>query len=690
MIKDEYLIQVRYHYHKLVEAFDSSIVHMQIVAHQDDDFLFMNPDIQNDISQKLGTITIYVTAGEANGADPCKNQNIEVARQKHATARQRAIKATYAQMANPKLTPLEADNAAWIRELITPDLGVQWPHTVERYTLKDFPQIRLIFMNLREAGEDPQQGQTLWNMLSNHNLQTNTIVPSCGSYAQCSNSPNCNPNTPWQNYKQADIVNVLSRLIQMYQPHVIRTLDPQPFQKLGSDNLCPGGGLYDVCFDNLDHTAVSRYVNQALASYHGPNSSGRSTVVYYKGYSFINYPRNLGSEAYKSKHLAGEAYRLSIPGDPYYSNEIYDPYYRVVYERYPGGTKWLMKANNGRLVAINVQNRQVKFWYEKAVGGSWQGPVSLDSREPVAPHVTLIKRKDGRLQIFAMQLPLGMERESPVPPYQEIITSVQNGMSMSFGAWQSLGSPDKNQFNGVPTALAAGNGDIFVFAKNSLGNISYTYFSKNKWSSWETINPQAKDIMDGITAVTRHDGVIEIFATSRTGEIQHYIQAGTSFVPSSDLGFITSASSPTVAKNQNNRLQIFYREIVTEEPEKYGRVLTSWVGENGKWTNPTVLYGDAGVGPIAVVRHDRTGHLMIFQRNSWGGISTTQQQNPNSNFQLQWNLRGGLFDEYPTAATDNLGRAVFMAKGADGKLYFQRQTSTNIIGNYEQWLIAGH
>jgi hypothetical protein len=42
-------------------------VHMQIVAHEDDDFLFMNPDIQNDIDQGLGIVTVYVTAGEANG-----------------------------------------------------------------------------------------------------------------------------------------------------------------------------------------------------------------------------------------------------------------------------------------------------------------------------------------------------------------------------------------------------------------------------------------------------------------------------------------------------------------------------------------------------------------------------------------------------------------------------------------------
>jgi GlcNAc-PI de-N-acetylase len=671
-------------------AEDQSI-QMQIVAHEDDDFLFMNPDIQSAIDQGLGIVTVYVTAGEANGAGKCfEAGEFEAARDEHANARQRAVKAAYAKMANPSLTPSEADNAAWTRELIVPDVGVPWPHTVERYTLNASPNIRLIFMNLREDGEDPRGGPTIGQMFSDPALQTNTIIPSCGEYGSCEHSPSCQPDVPWQNYTRSELIKVLSELINLYQPEVIRTLDPEPFQKPGTGNICPGGGSYDVCFDNLDHTAVARYVDEVLASYHGPNGSGRNTVIHYKGYSFINYPRNIGVEAYGFKRGAGEAYRLSRPGDPYYSDQIYDAYYRVVYERYPSGTKWLERANNGRLVAVNVQDREVKLWYENKFGPAWTGPIRLRSGGPIAPQVTLLKRADGRLQIFAMRLPLGMEHDPAVPPYQEIITAKQIGHRMAFGAWKSIGAPDTGQFNSVPTAAVDGAGRIFVFARNSSGYAAYTYRAKGVWSPWTRMDSSLQDLMDGIAAITRNDGVIEVFATSRTGQILHYVQSGTSFTSPPGFAFTGAASAPTAVKNKDGRLEIFYREAVTGDPAKYGRVMTAWVDASGQWTGPSVLYGDAGVGPVAAIQRSGSGHIMVFERNSWDGISTTRQVAPNDIFILQWNLRGGRLIEYPAAATDNHGRVVFMVKGPDNRLYFQRETSENAIGNFGDWIVAGN
>src|SRR2546428_9321619 len=36
---------------------------MQIVAHQDDDTLFMNPDLRNGLKADWGSTTVYLTAG---------------------------------------------------------------------------------------------------------------------------------------------------------------------------------------------------------------------------------------------------------------------------------------------------------------------------------------------------------------------------------------------------------------------------------------------------------------------------------------------------------------------------------------------------------------------------------------------------------------------------------------------------
>jgi hypothetical protein len=199
------------------------------------------------------------------------------------------------------------------------------------------------------------------------------------------------------------------------------------------------------------------------------------------------------------------------------------------------------------------------------------------------------------------------------------------------------------------------------------------------------------DIMDGIAAITRNDGVIEVFATSRTGQILHYVQSGPSFTSPPGFAFTGAASAPTAAKNKDGRLQIFYREAVPgDAPAKYGRVLTAWVGASGQWTGPTVLYGDAGVGPIAAMQRGGSGHIMVFERNSWDGISTTRQVAPNDVFILQWNLRGGHLIEYPAAATDKHGRVVFMVKGSDNRLYFQREASAHAIGNFGDWITAGN
>ncbi len=174
---------------------------MQIVAHEDDDILFMNPDLENNFQVGVGMITVYLTAGEANGAPG-------MCRDTFATARQHGIQAAYARMASRgRIRPIPN---VWTRELIVPDIGVPWPHTVERYTLAGLPRIQLIFMNIRDDGDPEPPLHATSFMFSDPTYVTNTIVPSCGPLATCVHSPSCGPDVPWQNYTHADVVNVLS------------------------------------------------------------------------------------------------------------------------------------------------------------------------------------------------------------------------------------------------------------------------------------------------------------------------------------------------------------------------------------------------------------------------------------------------------------------------------------------------
>src|SRR5262249_11355048 len=158
-----------------------------------------------------------------DGDERCAD--ISASQAEHAHDRQRAVQAAYAQMANPTWDPAHADSASWYRELIVPDPGTAWPHTVERYTLLNNPGITLIFMNLRADGDDankyhpasnPSGSATIGQMFDDHSLVTDTVVPSCGAAGSCVRSPSCAPDVPWQNYTHDQLATVLGNLIAMY------------------------------------------------------------------------------------------------------------------------------------------------------------------------------------------------------------------------------------------------------------------------------------------------------------------------------------------------------------------------------------------------------------------------------------------------------------------------------------------
>jgi hypothetical protein len=109
---------------------------MNIVAHQDDDILFMNPDILHPIQEGSSVLTVYVTAGDAIGlgAD-------------YMLKREKAARAAYASM-----VALPQTDSSW-----TP---VQIPFTglttikVDRLNRPaGLPPIYLVFLRLPATSE---------------------------------------------------------------------------------------------------------------------------------------------------------------------------------------------------------------------------------------------------------------------------------------------------------------------------------------------------------------------------------------------------------------------------------------------------------------------------------------------------------------------------------------------------------
>src|SRR5262249_7704886 len=145
---------------------------------------------------------------------------------------------------------------------------------VERFTLKDRPNVQLVFLNLH----DGQLGDVYDN-----GLVDSTVVPSGA------------PVTQSYRYTKADMTEVLLTIINAYRPSVLRYQDTLP------DSRYTG--------DHADHYATARFVTDALARY-----TGTVAEVSYRDYNINDTARNLTDAAVAGKsHLYTDVY---APYDP--------------------------------------------------------------------------------------------------------------------------------------------------------------------------------------------------------------------------------------------------------------------------------------------------------------------------------------------------------------------------------------
>jgi LmbE family N-acetylglucosaminyl deacetylase len=649
---------------------------MQIIAHQDDDLFFMNPDIRNMIAAGYGSVTVYLTAGEANGSYD-RTQSREL----FAASRQEGEREAYTAMVG-----LPNEPGTWDRSV----LAVRDGNLVEIDTLIAMPQIKLVFMNLPDGGDElPENIYGLYRLYAGVVSSLTTIVPT-GT-----------PITQAYVYSRESLLGSLSDLIEMFHPFVVRTLDPHPRQKGSFDGPCGEVPPLDfVSFDNSDHTHTARFVNLVLAAYLGPGGKGHTSVLHYVGLSVGQHQGNLGEVEYAWKRGTVDAYKKWDSSLRQLEN-CYLGLFGATYERYPGNTTWMVRQPSGRLVAVAVENRNVVFWAERSAGGAWIGPTSIGGG-PVAPHVAIGRRLDGRLQIFALRLPLEQEQAfQDGAPIQEIITSTQTSPgALSFGPWEGLGNPDRGacadphycRWTGLPAVAPNADGRLQVFLRNGGGGVSTKWeLVGGGWSDWLDMGG-GPDIIDGLAAITSIGGRIEVFGTTRLGRIAHWYQIAPNEIFAFDETFpqpgaeVTSATSPPTATfNADGRLEVFYRVRGT------ARVHTAYQeAVDGSWsTNLVDLEGDAGLGPIAAFLHESGGLITIFERNAYGGVSGTAQIGPNNVFDLEWDDFGGLIPGLPTAAIDFEGKTVLATVGINGNLYIRRQVSANPQDPFEPWTEVG-
>lgn len=220
-----------------------------VVAHTDDDLLFLNPTLQRDIRSKTCVNTVYVTAGDAG------------LRANYWQNRERGAQAAYALMA---AVPDE-----WEQGTVT-------SRGVIMRTLRANPHVHLVFMRLpdgmpRGAGTKSTNYQSLKRLWTG-DLDSVTAVDGGATYSK------------------DELVQTLADLMAATRPATVRTLDYV--------------GTYQDT-DHSDHHTVGYLTRAASARYRAPH-----TLVSYQGYPVASRKANVPKSDAKAKLEVFNTYAL--------------------------------------------------------------------------------------------------------------------------------------------------------------------------------------------------------------------------------------------------------------------------------------------------------------------------------------------------------------------------------------------
>jgi putative flippase GtrA/LmbE family N-acetylglucosaminyl deacetylase len=223
---------------------------LQIVAHEDDDLLFMNPDLLHSIQQGNCVTTVYVTAGDAGSS------------KFYWLARERGSEAAYSELSGAAPT--------WNEQSIK--LANQQFVTLAQPT--DYPQLSLLFVHLPD-GKPDGSGFTISGQESLAKLAAGSI-PSIRSVDEQSV------------YSRSALVDALATIIGVYQPAEIRTQLPYNHSTMFSDHS--------------DHMTAGQLATEAYYKYIVKHPA--THLAYYTGYPIREQAANVEADDLSAKQQA--------------------------------------------------------------------------------------------------------------------------------------------------------------------------------------------------------------------------------------------------------------------------------------------------------------------------------------------------------------------------------------------------
>ncbi|MGB7964368.1 MAG: PIG-L family deacetylase, partial [Propionicimonas sp.] len=221
---------------------------LHVVAHPDDDLLFMSPDLLHDLQSGRCVRSVFLTSGDGGGP-------LAVGQTREA-----GIEAAYAQMAGVA--------NSWT----TSDAEVAG-RSIRMVTLAAVPQVSLVFLRLPDGNSGDGGGFAAYEYQSLSRLWD-------GEISQVSAIDGS------ETYTRSSLTSTLTELISDLAPAVVRT------QNFAS-----------AAYDHPDHHVAAAFVREAHAVY----PQGR-TLLAYEGYSSADHPVNVTGDDLAGKRAALAAY----------------------------------------------------------------------------------------------------------------------------------------------------------------------------------------------------------------------------------------------------------------------------------------------------------------------------------------------------------------------------------------------
>ncbi|MEB3371841.1 PIG-L family deacetylase [Saccharopolyspora mangrovi] len=316
--------------------------HAQVVAHPDDDLLFMNPDLAEGLRSGRPTTGIFLTAGEADVPDKAG----------YSAARQEGTRAAYAQMVRK---PND-----WSRGTMPVGHG----RLAEVDTLRADPDVKLVFLNLPEDANSQQGRHALTRLRQEPSLTVTTTVPAGAAV----------PHP--QSFDRRAVVEALTALLDAFQPTVVRLQDDQPDGRYQPN----WAGVHN----HPDHVAGAALAEEAVAA-HRP-AAFSPVVQTYRDYNVADTPASLSDV---EKRSTREAFTAYAGHDVLATGAIYRSWSDNSAYRWPRRGRWAAWGEGGAVQAFAVRAHGLARW-TRAPHGVWSGPELLPLPEPLRPQLTVL------------------------------------------------------------------------------------------------------------------------------------------------------------------------------------------------------------------------------------------------------------------------------------------------------------